>query len=1061
MTTREELLSLWPVATNSDDCLQSDAEAMAESVFFAVHQEMQFTREESGADALCGEQELLDDLIVPNVKDGLVFLPISGATGVGKSHVIKWLHRKLLHLEDGVDRHIVRIPKGLSLKSVLVRILRDLEGEKYDVCRQRLDSAAEQLDPTLVARLLIAHLTSALETESNAASFRLGSDGHSDDPDLDRQIKTWGDRRYLPALLQDPYAQEVHFFTGPHHTGIIDQLVEQVTCDTQSEEDERKHSFVTDDLRLPQELDPRELSGPARHCWKILDTESDEHRVNATRVLNSVLDESKNALLNLNTYSLGEIFEDVRKSLLEDGKELILLIEDFAVLSGMQRALLDQVIKQAGYDGSNERCLMRTVLAYTDGYSMPATALSRATSTWRISELSSDDNELLDRAKNLIGSYLNAARIGRETLDALFAESEKSTVSTDWVPIFGNNTLDEKTRILVEVFGTTDAGYFLFPFNEKAIETLLEDSSENGQRRLVFNPRKIIKEVIRPVIDFRNHYEQSRFPPRSLGKQSLRDAAIVDEIKKRTQESNRSQYLKLFAYWGGQPTTLDEVRSLPSEIIEGLGLSTLDLGEGGPKEESSPELANHPPSEPVAPETSVGQGASDAAASEKDDPYLLNWKTELEGWANGRAMEQGKANQLRKVIADAVVNALPPDWPRMRPKNYDLSRWVYIPKAAGQGNLTDPELAMTAVCTEEELGDPEKNAEIQLMLLEVLRYTSPQSKTIREWTSAKPHEASGLYSAFIEKCRGRALEWLNARYLDSTHQGDGSFALVPGLLIGAIVTNPANVTFKNKTSIVNALFLENNESNLEVSGDWAESLQSLLEIRSGDNNWIDQLKKFAGYRQGMGPTCLAIDPTLLTDAIDWTTLNWNFPDDNPSNPKLKEVVNLNIRMRKTFKTRAQNRASYLSTWKEEMINWLGPLDDIDQTQFNQKLGELLTRLKKNSPGSIVEQIEQIRRTRTKLSGCQIKSELKNAAAINDESYGGEFLSKIAQNRDREIEITSQLKKQMDKLFSDVGQYIDTQFTIQGGEEIANLSKEVNRELSQLGTCIDEYEEMRR
>ena len=151
----------------------------------------------------------------------------------------------------------------------------------------------------------------------------------------------------------------------------------------------------------------------------------------------------------------------------------------------------------------------------------------------------------------------------------------------------------------------------------------------------------------------------------------------------------------------------------------------------------------------------------------------------------------------------------------------------------------------------------------------------------------------------------------------------------------------------------------------------------------------------------------------------------------------------------------------MSTWKEEMINWLGPLDDIDQTQFNQKLGELLTRLKKNSPGSIVEQIEQIRRTRTKLSGCQIKSELKNAAAINDESYGGEFLSKIAQNRDREIEITSQLKKQMDKLFSDVGQYIDTQFTIQGGEEIANLSKEVNRELSQLGTCIDEYEEMRR
>ena len=497
MSTRDELLSLWPTTVNSDDCLQSDAEAMAESVFFAVHQKMQFIKEENGADKVCGEQQLLDDLIVSNVKDGLVFLPISGATGVGKSHVIKWLHRKLLQLDDSVARHVVRIPKGLSLKSVLIRILHDLEGDKYDIFRQQLDSAAEQLDPVLVARLLIAHLTSALETESEAAKFRLGSDGHSDDPDLDKQIEIWGDRRYLPALLQDPFAQGEHFFTGPHHIGIIDQLVMQVTSDSSSEEDERKHNFVPDDLRLPQELDHRELSGPARNCYKILDTESDEHRVNAARVLNSVLDAAKNALLNLNTYSLGELFEDVRKALLEDGKELILLIEDFAVLSGMQRALLDQIIKQAGYDGTNERCLMRTVLAYTDGYSMPATALSRATSTWRISELSPDDDESLDRTNNLIGSYLNAARIGRQTLDSLFAESQKSTVSSDWVPIFGNDTLSEKTRNLVDVFGTTDAGYFLFPFNDNAIEKLLEDSSHNEQRRLVFNPRQIIKKVIR------------------------------------------------------------------------------------------------------------------------------------------------------------------------------------------------------------------------------------------------------------------------------------------------------------------------------------------------------------------------------------------------------------------------------------------------------------------------------------------------------------------------------------------------------------------------------------
>src|SRR5205085_2457335 len=76
---------------------------------------------------------------------------------------------------------------------------------------------------------------------------------------------------------------------------------------------------------------------------------------------------------------------------LADGMELVLLIEDFVVLSGLQGQLLQVMVQEAMRDGRQVRCTMRAAIAYTPGYLHTDTVLSRAGYEYRIEDLDADE----------------------------------------------------------------------------------------------------------------------------------------------------------------------------------------------------------------------------------------------------------------------------------------------------------------------------------------------------------------------------------------------------------------------------------------------------------------------------------------------------------------------------------------------------------------------------------------------------------------------------------------------------------------------------------------------
>lgn len=163
------LLDFWPAATAITKCVPSEAEVISDEAFLAVHQPVRlFRRSLTNPDAPtepADERTVLDALLTEHLPEGYVIVPVVGPSGVGKSHLIRWLG---LHLPRG-KTHVIPIPKSTSLRRILETILKGLAGEGYDEIRRQLATAREALDEIAARNLLLAHFRTALERRARAA----------------------------------------------------------------------------------------------------------------------------------------------------------------------------------------------------------------------------------------------------------------------------------------------------------------------------------------------------------------------------------------------------------------------------------------------------------------------------------------------------------------------------------------------------------------------------------------------------------------------------------------------------------------------------------------------------------------------------------------------------------------------------------------------------------------------------------------------------------------------------------------------------------------------------
>jgi hypothetical protein len=931
-----DLLTYWPREDDVTACVKTDAEATSEAVSLAVHQPMRFERCVIGGAAVdpeqCDEHELLRAFMAESLPEGRVILPIVGSSGIGKSHVIRWLDAQLRRLPDAERRVVIRIPKGTSLKGVLTILLDQLHGAPYERYRRELTRAQQELDPHEAAGLLCEMLAHTLGEMATEARTRLRANpADKTAQDLDAFCRA----DMLPALLRNQLMRDQHFVRrASGGDGVAKRLVEQLTEGRAAGvDDDRQHLFTPEDLLFDDRLERDALGRDEKRA--ISQIEREDRRVAATRILNAALDGAKQRLLRLDP-TVSDLFDAVRKELLGDKKELILLIEDFAVLSGLQKQVLQVIIKEAIRDGRQVLCTMRTALAYTAGYMDTATVLTRANVEYRIPDAPGGEEEILARIKRLVGAYLNAARLGQAALETAYQRASAALdTSREWVPSFAAS-VEPEARATLDAFGSTIDGYELFPFNGHSIDELAREGCVRSGH-LVYNPRFVIQNVVNKVLIHRDLFDRNGFPPASFGATGRRlPARVAEEVKRRVPPGDLDRYLRFLVYWGGCPSAPDEITNVEPRVFTAFGLDKSLFGRDTippAGQAQKPRVANR--------EQSAVEPAPSRA--ESTDSREAQWERTLEDWRRGRQIPQAEANQIRKWIAEALKEFIDLDWDLFRPLARDVGTWtrwfsegVYIPKAAGHGGRTALQ-AMVVICAEEDLEDEARSARVHANLMALVRFHEIHRCT---WDYQGAEDDLPRYASFVEQMASQARSFICARYFRA--EWDPIPAIVQGLLVGARVLGIEGASRDEHGALISALFAPAPEDPSEGSkstpplewdlAEWPAFVNGLRTHRCTAQkdsreqlSWTSHLLNLVGARQGQAGTVHAIDLLRVKPAIEAVIAAWEFSESlpNPAGvPEFASVRTAYLELKKQSAATHKTRRC-LHEWRSQFLAWSG------------------------------------------------------------------------------------------------------------------------------------------
>ncbi len=768
------------------------------------------------------------------------------------------------------------------------------------------------------------------------------------------------------------------------------RLAEQVTDDVIGPEDNRQHQILPEDLELPQELVSR-LNHTSQRFYHGL--RSGSRLEDAARLINRVLDPAKQDLLQLGDGSLTDLFREVREQLFLDGKELVLLVEDFAVLSGMQGALLQVMITEAFRDGEQVLCTMRSALAYTEGVAhVPETVRTRARSLWTIEDQAGEVDDIHRRVVELVGAYLNAARVGQQGLRDAFAAAGDST---DWVPCIDGRDLEDETKAVLHAFGDSAAGYPLFPFNREAVRQLAEQGSRKGGA-LVFNPRNVINNVLGRVLRERRAFERGRFPPEGLA-EGLRSAEVTSAlVRSITDKEKQSRALALLATWGDQPGALEEAAALPSHLFTAFALPQPTWGVSQHRGTPPPPLQS---TRSPAPEVR----REPTPPAHTGDPREREWTNILERWAAGERLGQQHARQLRKWLAQAMLDFGP--WGTLCLKlrhNADyLQGLVYLPRSSGQVGLSADD-AFLVVAREADLDEPSTRAGVVRTLMAFVRL----HEIAGSWTYPGALKDAALCASFMESRLHQAEMYLRSHHFRA--EGDTIPSLAEALLVGARALGVDGGDSRPLAKRVSSLFGEASAPDEPQDTSWGRELARFAAHREALRDW---LLEQVGARQGRGAVH-AVDVTAVETTVRQTADAWVITRPLPEgekDPTFKAAAAALQALKKDLPRTLQQRREELLAWHASAATWFGP--DPDKQELRDALRETVTHAERALP--LRYDHGALRRRIAKLQDISLKTTLADCARLETSEHPGHVLSVLARRPDNVVRATKELMEEFD------------------------------------------------
>ncbi len=971
----------WPSSVHCADCLVTEAETADVAVFLAAHQPMRLFRHSLTAQAQPEEKQesdLFGAVLEKNLPSGTLLVPIVGNSGVGKSHMIRWLDAHLRALNDGVSRHIVRIPKNASLRNVLELILKDLPEKRYGVLRRQLTSARMPPDLLSATHGFREKLVVALERANQEAQARVV--GGQTRPD-DRERMAHCHPSSLPALLADPTVR-AHFmdYEGAKR-GVLARIAERYMLGA-TPSMRTANEFTEADLVLDDAVELNNLAAATKNYLTKLNLREGQQRKVAVGVLNSLVDKALSELHDFGGNSLTDLFVTMREHLLADGMELVLLVEDFAALAGIQGSLLDAMIREGIRDGTQQLCVMRTVLAVTEGYlANRDTVLTRARYEWRIEERPFDsEEEAVTTFTNFVGGYLNAARWGKARLIQDFKNRPpRETDLQAWVPNFFDQyqgELDQPNRAALEEFGFSPRGrHPLFPFNQGVIHQVARRHFRENET-FVFNPRGLLNLLLRETLLInRPLFDAAAFPPVNFQqfKGSELKLPVYNSLSRRADAGLVDRLAAFVFHWGDDPLSPGEAARVPDAVYRAFALSPVKWGEAPL---------------PVAVAEKKEAGSAKPSVTRPEAP-TDPWVGKLQKWREDGIISQNDATYIRKALRDAVAEWI--DWDALLIKSEVLDfQTIRLPKVT----ISNPSesCALAVAATDEDWADPPRSARFYAALGAVLRFHGKDGGT---WNYDGGESDSAAYANLI----GTMAEQVRRRLLQRAHalQREGLGPLAQALLVGARLLRIDGASSNNDADNLAAIFADTPPED-GTSANSADPWQQLCtEVRSQRTEARDLLLKLTVARQGGGPTVQAVDASALLESVRELRKSWRLPEklDMKLFTDHQKVTEYVRRLKDRLYSSVQTRRDALKKWREEIEGFLGA-----EFEINAVVKDLRETALAAQQAHIFRcqglTYEALRDRVTKLPECCLKETLEYARKAAESEDFGTVLSALAQ-----------------------------------------------------------------
>ena len=566
----------------------------ADAVFLAAHTPVELEHRkgaEVGAGG-SGEAQVLEALMsrVGDLERNTL-VAVTGPSGSGKSHVVRWVHSHLP--ADDPRFHILYVPRAVqTLRELLRRIIEGLPGVEGDELMSRVDDAISNIRPGELQDRLVNEIQIALNwTLDDRAAY----DGETPDEAAAREDRnsmlgtkdegTGGRSNGLADLIDIPLVKDAL----QRREGRLSQLVGSYFDET-SRRDENDEIFTRDDLPIKARGVRTALAGRRElaELWAVIARQPDDAIDLLEEALRIALPRTV-GLRSSGGETLDSLFRESRKALRAQGRDLVLVFEDLAQFGLVDGELYDQFVTQPG----DELAPLRVVFAVTDA---PYRRMERTVRGRVEHEFHVGGSALADPAK-FIGRYLNLVRVGREETQSLWEPGRDRKAGPSWM-VNACDTREEGQACRVRdtchaafgsvaIEGLGDVG--LYPYNDAALHRAFSEAeamAANEGRPIT--PRDVVQLCFETVLaEADAHIAAGDFPHERTRQQfDFKVRMAKDALMAANPSSDPERSYRAMVIWGDESP-------LPAGILEAFDL------DGAPRAAVTPTK----PTRPTQPET--------------------------------------------------------------------------------------------------------------------------------------------------------------------------------------------------------------------------------------------------------------------------------------------------------------------------------------------------------------------------------------------------------------------------------------------------------------------------